>query len=58
MCSIASILDLFYLLKDNSGECLPPFKCLTTENEKDVDKMITHLVSREEAHIALMELMK
>ncbi|RVW50655.1 hypothetical protein CK203_073321 [Vitis vinifera] len=28
------------------------------EKEKDVDKLITRLVSREEAHIALMELMK
>ncbi|GMN32557.1 hypothetical protein TIFTF001_003732 [Ficus carica] len=54
----AFILDPLYLIKDTSGKYLPPFKCLTTEQEKDVDKLITRLVSREEAHIALMELMK
>ncbi|GJT47769.1 hypothetical protein Tco_0973926 [Tanacetum coccineum] len=54
----AFILDPFYLIRDPSGKYLPPFKCLTSEQEKDVDKLITRLVSREEAHIALMELMK
>lgn len=54
----AFILDPLYLIRDTSGKFLPPFKCLTTEQEKDVDKLITRLVSREEAHIALMELMK
>ncbi|XVE64984.1 hypothetical protein DITRI_Ditri07aG0145700 [Diplodiscus trichospermus] len=54
----AYILDPLYLIKDTSGKYLPPFKCLTLEQEKDVDKLITRLVSREEAHIALMELMK
>ncbi|XVE57754.1 hypothetical protein DITRI_Ditri04bG0115100 [Diplodiscus trichospermus] len=54
----AYILDPLYLIKDLSGKYLPPFKCLTLEQEKDVDKLITRLVSREEAHIALMELMK
>ncbi|KAI4327067.1 hypothetical protein L6164_019569 [Bauhinia variegata] len=54
----AYILDPLYLIRDNSGKYLPPFKCLTTEQEKDVDKLITRLVSRDEAHIALMELMK
>ncbi|KAL4592810.1 hypothetical protein LXL04_005815 [Taraxacum kok-saghyz] len=54
----AFILDPFYLIKDASGRYLPPFKYLTSEQEKDVDKLITRLVSREEAHIALMELMK
>eukprot|EP01018_Ginkgo_biloba_P018251 Gb_26431 [translate_table: standard] len=54
----AFILDPLYLLRDNSGKYLPPFKCLTAEQEKDVDRLITRLVSREEAHIALMELMK
>ncbi|XP_009791767.1 uncharacterized protein [Nicotiana sylvestris] len=54
----AFILDPLYLIRDNSGKYLPPFKCLTPEQEKDVDKLITRLVSREEAHIALMELMK
>ncbi|KAK8520867.1 hypothetical protein V6N13_077002 [Hibiscus sabdariffa] len=54
----AYILDPLYLIKDVSGKYLPPFKCLTVEQEKDVDKLITRLVSREEAHIALMELMK
>ncbi|XP_076917988.1 uncharacterized protein LOC143578220 [Bidens hawaiensis] len=54
----AFILDPFYLIRDISGKYLPPFKCLTSEQEKDVDKLITRLVSRDEAHIALMELMK
>ncbi|XP_072954831.1 uncharacterized protein [Typha angustifolia] len=56
--SAAFILDPLYLVKDASGKYLPPFKCLTPEQEKDVDKLITRMVSREEAHIALMELMK
>ena len=52
------ILDPLYLLRDSSGKYLPPFRCLTPEQEKDVDRLITRLVAREEAHIALMELMK
>lgn len=56
--SAAFILDPLYLIKDTSGKYLPPFKYLTPEQEKDVDKLITRLVSREEAHIVLMELMK
>ncbi|CAH8391622.1 unnamed protein product [Eruca vesicaria subsp. sativa] len=54
----AFILDPLYLIRDSSGKYLPPFKCLSPEQEKDVDKLITRLVSRDEAHIALMELMK
>ncbi|XP_057511645.1 uncharacterized protein LOC130793798 isoform X2 [Actinidia eriantha] len=54
----AFILDPLYLIRDTSGKYLPPFKCLTPEQEKEVDKLITRLASREEAHIALMELMK
>ncbi|XP_042044160.1 uncharacterized protein LOC121789885 isoform X2 [Salvia splendens] len=54
----AFILDPLYLIRDASGKYLPPFKCLSHEQEKDVDKLIMRLVSREEAHIALMELMK
>jgi hypothetical protein len=54
----ALILDPLYLLRDSSGKYLPPFRCLTAEQEKDVDRLITRLVAREEAHIALMELMK
>ncbi|CAN8245283.1 unnamed protein product [Cochlearia groenlandica] len=54
----AFILDPLYLIRDNSGKYLPPFKCLSPEQEKDVDKLITRLVSRDEAHIAMMELMK
>ncbi|KVI10095.1 Ribonuclease H-like domain-containing protein, partial [Cynara cardunculus var. scolymus] len=56
--STAFILDPVYLIRDSSGKYLPPFKYLTCEQEKDVDKLITRLVSREEAHIALMELLK
>ncbi|XP_004515764.1 uncharacterized protein [Cicer arietinum] len=52
------ILDPLYLIRDTSGKYLPPFKHLTTEQEKDVDRLITRLVSRDEAHIVLMELMK
>ncbi|XP_018442358.1 uncharacterized protein LOC108814311 [Raphanus sativus] len=54
----AFILDPLYLMRDSTGKYLPPFKCLSPEQEKDVDKSITRLVSRDEAHIALMELMK
>ncbi|XP_047307476.1 uncharacterized protein LOC124910837 [Impatiens glandulifera] len=54
----AFILDPLYLIRDTSGKYLPPFKCLTSDQEKDVDKIVTRLVSREEAHIVLMELMK
>ncbi|XP_022737692.1 uncharacterized protein LOC111290587 isoform X2 [Durio zibethinus] len=56
--SAAFILDPLYLRQDTSGKYLPPFKCLNHEQEKDVDKLITRLVTREEAHVALMELMK
>ncbi|XP_061357876.1 uncharacterized protein LOC133302143 [Gastrolobium bilobum] len=56
--SAAYILDPLYLVRDTSGKYLPPFKYLTPEQEKDVDKLITRLVSRDEAHIVLMELMK
>ncbi|CAN0841861.1 hypothetical protein LINGRAHAP2_LOCUS3430 [Linum grandiflorum] len=55
----AYVLDPLYLVKDASGRrYLPPFKHLTPEQEKDVGRLVTRLVSREEAHIALMELMK
>ncbi|KAJ4800688.1 F5O11.10 isoform 2 [Rhynchospora pubera] len=56
--SASYILDPLNLEKDASGKYLPPFKYLTPEQEKDVDRLITRMVSREEAHIALMELMK
>lgn len=56
--SAAFILDPLYLTKDASGKYLPPYKCLTPEQDKDVDKLITRLASREEAHIVLNELMK
>ncbi|KAL5213247.1 hypothetical protein ABZP36_024094 [Zizania latifolia] len=56
--SAAFILDPLYLIKDASGRYLPPFKFLTPDQEKDVDRLITRMVSREEAHLALMELMK
>lgn len=56
--SAAFILDPLYLVKDASGKYLPPFNCLTREQEKDVDKLLTRLASREEAHVVLMELMK
>ncbi|KAG6426477.1 hypothetical protein SASPL_110700 [Salvia splendens] len=56
--SAAFILDPQYLVRDASGKYLPPFKCLTHEQEQDVEQFITRLVAGEEAHIALMELMK
>ncbi|XP_041994504.1 uncharacterized protein LOC121744888 isoform X2 [Salvia splendens] len=54
----AFVLDPLYLIRDATGKYLPPFKCLTSDQEKDVDRLITRLVSREEAHVAVMELMK
>ncbi|MED6144170.1 hypothetical protein PIB30_013056 [Stylosanthes scabra] len=56
--SAAFILDPLYLIKDTSGKYLPPFKYLTREQEKDVDRLLTRLASSEEAHVVLMELMK
>ncbi|KAJ3682607.1 hypothetical protein LUZ60_015180 [Juncus effusus] len=56
--SAAFILDPLYLIKDSTGKYLPPFKYLSPEQEKDVDRLITRMATREEAHIALMELMK
>ncbi|XP_057967870.1 uncharacterized protein LOC131157602 [Malania oleifera] len=52
------VLDPLYLVEDNCGRYLPPFKFLTSEQEKDVVKIIKRLTQNEEAHIALMELMK
>ncbi|GER30532.1 peptide chain release factor 2 [Striga asiatica] len=54
----AFVLDPIYLIKDASGKYLPPFKFLTGEQDKDVDRLVTRLVSSEEAHVVLMELMK
>ncbi|EFJ28969.1 hypothetical protein SELMODRAFT_231485 [Selaginella moellendorffii] len=56
--SAALVLDPLYLVKDANNRYLPPYKILSSEQEKDVDRLITRLVSREEAHIVLMELMK
>ncbi|CAL9079090.1 unnamed protein product [Musa textilis] len=56
--SAAFVLDPLFLIKDTSGKYLPPFKLLTPEQEKDVDRLVTQLVSPEEAHIVLMEMMK
>jgi hypothetical protein len=56
--SAAFILDPLYLVKDSTGKYLPPFKFLSPDQEKDVDRLITRMVTREEAHIVLMELMK
>ncbi|KAI4370378.1 hypothetical protein MLD38_018736 [Melastoma candidum] len=54
----AFVLDPIHLVQDTNGKYLPPFKRLTPEQDKDIDKLITRLVSREEAPITLMELMK
>jgi hypothetical protein len=56
--SAAFILDPLYLVKDSTGKYLPPFKFLSPDQEKDVDRLITRMVTREEAHMVLMELMK
>jgi hypothetical protein len=56
--SAAFVLDPLYLVKDASGRYLPPFRRLTPDQDKDVDRLITRMVSREEAHLVLMELMK
>ncbi|KAK4431578.1 hypothetical protein Salat_0919900 [Sesamum alatum] len=39
--SAAFVLDPLHLVRDASGKYLPPFKCLTHEQEKDVDKLVT-----------------
>ncbi|XP_077248486.1 uncharacterized protein LOC143888076 [Tasmannia lanceolata] len=56
--SASFILDPMNLVEDCSGRYLPPFKFFTSEQEKDVVKVITRLTQKEEAAIALMELMK
>lgn len=56
--SASFVLDPLYLVEDSSGRYLPPFKFLTSEQEKDVGKIIMRLAGNEEAPIALMELMK
>ncbi|RWR87649.1 hypothetical protein CKAN_01660300 [Cinnamomum micranthum f. kanehirae] len=56
--SASFVLDPLYLVEDSSGRYLPPFKFLTSEQEKDVVKIITRLAQNGEAPIALMELMK
>ncbi|KAL6004405.1 hypothetical protein ACLOJK_004958 [Asimina triloba] len=56
--SASFVLDPLYLVEDSSGKYLPPFKRLTSEQEKDAVKLITRLAHKEEAPIALMELMK
>nr|DAD41557.1 TPA_asm: hypothetical protein HUJ06_015880 [Nelumbo nucifera] len=52
------VLDPLYLVEDSSGRYLPPFMFLSSEQEKDVVKIITRMTPEEDAHIALMELMK
>ncbi|EPS69124.1 hypothetical protein M569_05645 [Genlisea aurea] len=54
----AFILDPLHLVRDSTGKYLPPFSYLTQEQEKDVDRLVMKLVSFEEPHVVLMELMK
>ncbi|KAK9716470.1 hypothetical protein RND81_06G235700 [Saponaria officinalis] len=55
----AYILDPFYMIRDSSsGKYLPPFKYLSSDQQKDVHDLVTKLVSREEVPIALSELMR
>ncbi|GFP88299.1 hypothetical protein PHJA_000973600 [Phtheirospermum japonicum] len=54
--SAAFILDPLYLVRDPSGKYIPPFECLTNEQETDVEKIIARLASKDEVSIALMEL--
>ncbi|XP_068636173.1 uncharacterized protein [Aristolochia californica] len=56
--SASFVLDPMNLVEDSSGRYLPPFKFLTLEQEKDVVKTITRMIPKEEAPIALMELMR
>ncbi|XP_042441271.1 uncharacterized protein LOC122026602 [Zingiber officinale] len=56
--SAAFVLDPLFLVKNTSGKYLPPFSRLSPEQEKEVDQLIMRLVSPEDAHIVLMELMK
>ncbi|KAG9439971.1 hypothetical protein H6P81_020136 [Aristolochia fimbriata] len=51
-------LDPMNLVADNSGRYLPPFQILTPDQEKDVVKTITRMIPKEEAPVALMELMR
>ncbi|KAG6470477.1 hypothetical protein ZIOFF_071550 [Zingiber officinale] len=56
--SAAFVLDPLFLVKNTSGKYLPQFNRLSPEQEKDVDQLIKRLVSPEDVHIVLMELMK
>uniref|UniRef100_A0A7I4D912 Uncharacterized protein n=1 Tax=Physcomitrium patens TaxID=3218 RepID=A0A7I4D912_PHYPA len=56
--AVALNLNPLYLLIDLSGNYLPPFQCVMTDQEKDVNRLISRLVGREEAHVAIMELVK
>ncbi|KAL3650444.1 hypothetical protein CASFOL_006847 [Castilleja foliolosa] len=54
--SAAFILDPLNLVKDASGKYLPPFNCLTNEQERDVESLLIRLVPKEEGRAGLMEL--
>ncbi|RAL51376.1 unnamed protein product [Cuscuta campestris] len=53
----AFVLDPLYLMRDpSSGKYLPPFKCLSWEQEKDVEALVARLVPKEDGPAALTEL--
>ncbi|GER38811.1 cytochrome P450 [Striga asiatica] len=52
------ILDPLNLLTDENGKYLPPFNLLTSVQEEDVERLVIQLVPKEEADVALMELVK
>ncbi|GER47629.1 BTB/POZ domain-containing protein KCTD7 [Striga asiatica] len=52
------ILDPLNLVKDENGKYLPPFNLLTSVQEEDVERLVIRLVPKEEADVALMELVK
>ncbi|GER25315.1 hAT transposon superfamily [Striga asiatica] len=57
--SASFVLDPLNLVKDEgSGKYLPPFGFLTSGQEEDVEKLVMRLVPKEEADVALMELMR
>ncbi|KAG6503528.1 hypothetical protein ZIOFF_035843 [Zingiber officinale] len=54
----AFMLDPLFLIRDSSGNYLPPFNRLSPEQDKDANRVVAQLVPAKDAPLALMELMK
>ncbi|XP_051121658.1 uncharacterized protein LOC127245057 [Andrographis paniculata] len=55
--SAAFVLDPLNLVRDvASGNYLPPFNLLTSEHENDIERLVTRMLSGDEARMALIEL--